>query len=406
VDPELPEGYEYVVDHTPWGVAEGADIVLSLRESDDGRHTRRVLRWHSSVRDGVRRLSISLVHQRRAPLTGDWLDHHFDLRHLNAGEEVTLELDAEQTGRLIEHLGVLAQINERLATERGTRYAIHRGGEIVVSAEFGAILHQLRGDLSLDELARNLALIAPDLADAAGILYQHRVRTEALAEYRQHLDDVDWSERDWQRFFERNEWIFGHGLDYRFLVTEEAQPMYGGTDITRQGGEAGDFFMGTVGDARFAVLVEIKRPDTDLLHRERYRNSAWRASEDLAGGVSQLQANCQQWLISSRQLPNVDWAAERDITTAQPQAILLIGRTGSIENDREKRESFERFRQHLWNPKVVTFDELYARAEFIVARTTRNDVALAEGAPPAPAHPAAAAAAPAVNDDYWDDLPF
>jgi Domain of unknown function (DUF4263) len=392
LEPQLPDGYEYVVDHTPWGVAQGTDIELSLRESDDGRHTRRVLRWHSGVKDGDRRLSVSLVHQRRAPLTGDWHDLHFDLRPMKAGEEVSLDLDAEQTAKLIQHLGVLTQINDRLKAERGTSYSVHREGEVVVSPEFATILEQLRGTSDAEGVARNFALIAPDLADAAGIIHQHRVRTEALAEFKQHLDALDWAERDWQRFFERNDWIFGHGLDYRFLVTEETQALYGGADVTGRGGEEGDFLMGTVGDARFAVLVEIKKPSTDLIEGERYRNGAWRASKELAGGVAQLQANCQQWLIASRQLPNVDWASERDITTAQPKGILLIGRTSTIEHDRDQRESFERFRQHLWNPEVIAYDELYARAEFIVARTTTDEE-------PEPDPPPA--------DDVWgDDLPF
>ncbi|MHB8960441.1 MAG: Shedu anti-phage system protein SduA domain-containing protein [Candidatus Limnocylindrales bacterium] len=397
MEPDLPEGYEYEIDHKPWGIAVGSDIELSLRESDDGRDTRRVLRWHSGVKDGERRLSISLVHQRRNRRTGEWLDHHFDLRQLPAGQEVSLELDAEQTRKLIEHLDVLRQINERLKGERAPAYSVHREGEVVVSREFAAILEQLRGTSDPATVARNVATIAPDLADAAGILHQHHVRTEALAEFRRHLDSLDWAERDWQGFFERNDWIFGHGLDYRFMVTEETQPLYGGADITGSGGEQGDFFMGTVGDARFAVLVEIKRPDTDLLDGDRYRNGAWRASEHLAGGVAQLQANCQQWQVSSRQLPNAEWAMHRDLTTAQPEGILLIGRLRSIETDREQRESFERFRRHLWNPRVITFDELYARAEFIVARGSGEN----EAGP--------TAAQPDSDEPSWgdlDDLPF
>ena len=392
MEPELPDGYGYVVDHTPWGVAQGADIELSLRESDDGRHTRRVLRWHSAVKDGERRLSVSLIHQRRAPLTGDWHDDHFDLRQVTAGQEVSLELDAEQTAKLIEHLGVLVQINDHLKAERGTSYSVHREGEIVLSPEFATILEQLRGTSDDPEVvARNIALIAPDMADAAGIIHQHRVRTEALNEFKKHLDALDWTERSWQGFFERNDWIFGHGLDYRFMVTEEAQPSYGGGDVTGRGGEEGDFLMGTVGDARFAVLVEIKKPSTDLIEGERYRNGAWRASRELAGGVAQLQANCQQWLVASRQIPNSEWAAARDITTAQPKGILLIGRTTTIQDDRDQRESFERFRQHLWNPEVIAYDELYARAEFIVARTAAEKI-------PSPAAP--------DEDDEWGDLPF
>ena len=402
MEPDLPEGYEYVVDHTPWGVAEGEDIELSLRESDDGRHTRRVLRWHSGVKDGDRRLSISLVHQRRSPLTGDWHDQRFNLVTLQAGQEVSLDLDAEQTRKLIEHLDVLRQINERLRDERGTAYEIHRRGEVVVTSEFASILNRLVGTSTPEEVARNIALIEPDLAEAAGIIYQHRIRSEALAEFRQHLDALDWSEPKWQAFFTRNDWIFGHGLDYRFLVTEEDQPHYGGEDITGRGDERGDFFMGTAGDARFAVLVEIKTPKTDLIEGDRYRNGAWRASEHLAGGVAQLQANCQQWLIASHsQLPQIEWATGRDVTTAQPKGILLIGRLSEIEDDRERRESFERFRRHLWNPEVITFDELYERAAFIVARTKGDDQpSLVEEPEPEPERE------PDPDYDWEDDLPF
>ena len=64
-----------------------------------------------------------------------------------------------------------------------------------------------------------------------------------------------WTERDWQAFFRRNDWIFG--LDYRFLVTEVAQPNVGGTNVTGKGGQKGDFLLGSSGDVRYSVLVEI-----------------------------------------------------------------------------------------------------------------------------------------------------
>jgi hypothetical protein len=395
VEPELPEGYEYVIDHTPWGVAEGEDIVLSLRESDDGRHTRRVLRWHSGVKEGTRRLSISLVHQRRSPLTGDWHDQRFNLVKLKAGEEVSLDLDADQTRKLIEHLDVLRQINDRLRDERGSVYEVHRRGEVVVTSEFAAVLKRLMGNSTPEDAARSIALIEPDLAEAAGIIHQHRVRSEALGEFKQHLDELDWAETRWQAFFKRNDWIFGHGMDYRFLVTQEDQPHYGGSNITGRGDARGDFFMGSVGDARFAVLVELKTPGTDLLGGDRYRNGAWRASNELAGGVAQLQANCQQWLVASHSdFPNIEWASERDLTTAQPKGILLIGRLSEIAVDREQRESFERFRRHLWNPEVITYDELYERAAFIVARTKDEE------------RPGIVEPADGAGTDEWDDLPF
>jgi hypothetical protein len=80
-------------------------------------------------------------------------------------------------------------------------------------------------------------------------------------------------------------------------------------------------------DIRFAVLVEIKRPDTELLAKKQYRNGAWLIGEDLAGGTAQLQANCDRWAKEGlRTDANRDWAESENITTVQPKGILLIGR--------------------------------------------------------------------------------
>jgi hypothetical protein len=97
-------------------------------------------------------------------------------------------------------------------------------------------------------------------------------------------------------------------------------------------------------------------------------------------------------VASHSDLPNVEWASEREITTASPKGILLIGRQSEIEGNREQRESFERFRRHLWNPEVITYDELYERAAFIVARTKSEERPGIVEAPPEP------------NDER--DLPF
>lgn len=391
---DVDEGYRYNVDNTPWYVAQGEDIDLDPPdEGEDTRLTRRVLRWHSAEKDGVRRLSITLAHQRRSSLASAWQDLSFDLRTLPAGQEVRLELSAEQTATLMKHIDGLRLVNEQLAVELGSSFTVHPSGHVVVPAEYGALIEQLRGAADPDALAASISDVAPDIADAAALVRLHRVRSEALAEFREHLATRDWSEGDWQRFFERNDWIFGHGLDYRFLVTEQAQAHYGGADVTGSGGQEGDFLMGSAGDARFAVLVEIKKPTADLLAGPRYRNGAWRPSVELAGGIAQLQANCLQWVLASQQPNNYDWARDRDLTTSQPRGILLIGSLSDIASSREQRESFERFRRHLWNPEVLTYDELYARAEYLVARVA--------GAREEPNDHAAEA-----PDDEFQDLPF
>jgi hypothetical protein len=112
--------------------------------------------------------------------------------------------------------------------------------------------------------------------------------------------------------------------------------------------------------------VELKLPDTSLISGATpYRNGAWRIGREVAGGVAQLQANCERIRLAANERANVRYLDERDMTVADPQAILLIGDTGQLREE-SQRASFHRFRRNLWNPTVLTYDELLERARFLV----------------------------------------
>jgi hypothetical protein len=106
-----------------------------------------------------------------------------------------------------------------------------------------------------------IARLRPDLATMAALVEDYRQRAADLTEFEERLaaEPPDWDERDWQRFFRRCPWIFGHGLNYLFLVDEQGEPDYGGADLGGTGGERGDQLMGTAGEFRFAVLVLQRR---------------------------------------------------------------------------------------------------------------------------------------------------
>ncbi len=166
--------------------------------------------------------------------------------------------------------------------------------------------------------------------------------------------------------------------------------------------------MRTAGEFRFAVLVELKRPDTPLLSgTEPYRNGAWRVSPYLAGGVAQLQANTERIRHAANERANVRWLDERDMTVADPQGILVIGHTRVLADDAQ-RTSFHRFRRNLWNPTVLTYDELLERARFLVSKaataaSAAREDALADGSDDlGPARPRRGQP---PNEDL-DDFPF
>lgn len=105
-----------------------------------------------------------------------------------------------------------------------------------------------------------------------------------------------------------------------------------------------------------------QKTTTPLLQREQYRNGVWGASNELTGAVSQIQVNCAQWETDARTERNREQLPR--IYTVSPKGIVVIGKTSEL-NNWDKRNSFERFRQELRCPEVLTYDELYERAKFI-----------------------------------------
>jgi hypothetical protein len=54
----------------------------------------------------------------------------------------------------------------------------------------------------------------------------------------------------------------------------------------------------------------------------------------------------------------------------QPKAFLIIGSLEQFKTEHgineDKYSSFELFRKHITNPEIITFDELFERARYIV----------------------------------------
>ena len=176
----------------------------------------------------------------------------------------------------------------------------------------------------------------------------------------------DWNEPLGQGYFQRNKWIFGHNLVYQFVSNLANQGHVGGTTLIGRGGQRTDIIIYTQANARFTVLVDIKRPDSTLLERKEYRNKVYPLGEDLTGGASQLQSYCRTWAIEgSRQEENAAELQESSIFNYEPRSILVIGNLAELDNQ-NKRATFELYRRNLHNPEIITYDELLERVRFTV----------------------------------------
>jgi hypothetical protein len=134
--------------------------------------------------------------------------------------------------------------------------------------------------------------------------------------------------------------------------------------------------MKTKGMINSLCFGEIKTNKTDLLKKITlpYRRECWSVSDELIGGVAQIQKTIQKSIENIRTKTEIkdkngDLTGEQ-LYLYQPKSFLIIGTLSQfvVEDkvNEEKFSSFELFRRNLVNPEIITFDELYERAKHIV----------------------------------------
>jgi hypothetical protein len=104
--------------------------------------------------------------------------------------------------------------------------------------------------------------------------------------------------------------------------------------------------------------------------KDQNRSKSWQLSKSLTDSVSQILTQKAEWELKS-QHDNFD-SEGKLITekTIAPKTILIIGNTSQFDgNDREsqiKAKTFELYRRNSRNIEILTYDELFDRAAFIV----------------------------------------
>ncbi|TPG40568.1 DUF4263 domain-containing protein [Sphingomonas koreensis] len=185
----------------------------------------------------------------------------------------------------------------------------------------------------------------------------------------------------WQAYFEKNPWIFGHGLSFIFssaLADRKLEQVVQGFSVAGPGKRV-DALMKTRARINSLCFVEIKRHDTQLLAGIKdYRSGAYGPSAELGGGIAQVQATVQAAIDTiGRRVDLTDAAGNptgEQLFNLDPRAFLLIGNLAEFETpngtNEAKFRSFELFRRNVRRPEVITYDELLYRARFIVDHDT------------------------------------
>lgn len=182
---------------------------------------------------------------------------------------------------------------------------------------------------------------------------------------------------------EANPWILGIGLGGQLLESwsdEKLEQVVVSHSIEGVGKRT-DALLRTVGIIRAMVFAEIKHHRTPLLGAK-YRSGCWAPSLEFGGALVQIQqtvyrasAAIGDYLADSGEDGGL---SPTGTFLVRPRSYLLIGSLDQLTGAAggpipEKYRSFELLRRNLYEPEVLTFDELLARAEWHLEMAERVD---------------------------------
>jgi Domain of unknown function (DUF4263) len=262
-------------DQVHLGEIEGA---MCLRLTGNTRKTQ-VSALISQDDKQIKRLTL----QTFKPRAGDWIE---------AIEKDEFTFRADEFARLLRFLAQIEFID--LSNKNNFQIediSTRAGPKAIIDASDRGIVDRVKGmsDEQRNTLLRALqhSLSNEDINILLG-------RRQGLEEYETHMREGDWSEIQWQDFFEREQWVFGYGLDYRVMRQFDREMAVGSGGTSNIDKPMIDFLM-TFTD--YTVLVEIKKPDTPIFKARRGgRAGTWEFSSQFISAVSQIVEQKAEWL--------------------------------------------------------------------------------------------------------------
>jgi len=185
-------------------------------------------------------------------------------------------------------------------------------------------------------------------------------------------------EKVWQKFFEDNQWIFGYGLQLiscEGLDDKKLEQIVVGNDVIDGTGKRIDALMKTRGNISKILFCEIKTHLPNLLIEKYDRPGVYVPAKELRGAVAQIQKTIHKASLKGEEVlrpvnGDGDPTGEQ-ILFVKPRGIVVIGTlTDFIKEEGinyEELSSFEIYRQQINGIDIITYDELYERASFIVS---------------------------------------
>lgn len=197
-----------------------------------------------------------------------------------------------------------------------------------------------------------------------------------IKQYKQDFNIIQSGhETAWHHFLKNNDWLLGLNVDIRFIKDFTNEVQVGNPDTAGLGNPKTDM----MGISDYTTLIELKTASTDFFTEtksSKSRTGTWSFTSDFIEGISQCLKQKFDW---DKEQKGKDLKKDNELVnqninrTVDPKVIFIIGnkqRELNIDDIKmeniTKRDTLERFKRNNRNVEIISYDELYERAYFIV----------------------------------------
>ena len=135
-------------------------------------------------------------------------------------------------------------------------------------------------------------------------------------------------EKTFQYFFEKNQWIFGYGLDYRYQNILQREAHLSDAELNGKNTVIGDYLLG---DRMFTTFIELKKPSTNLFGNSTNRSNSWKLSNDLIDSFSQILEHKASGLLKLEKPQYIDGEPLQQ-KAFDSKVILIIGNWNELDD--------------------------------------------------------------------------
>jgi len=210
--------------------------------------------------------------------------------------------------------------------------------------------------MSCAERCRSMAVFKDYLEEVVWMGHSAKRLVDVLHTWLSNKGNND--EEFWQKVFKENPYVLSQIFSVPVVFIQD-KAYVGGMQIDRNSAKFVDYLYKN-DSSNDALLVEIKTPGEGLLNKTLYRNGVYSPTSALTGSVLQV-LNYRRELAKS--IHSSSLGAEHKIEIFNPRCVIIVGNAETELNTPARRTSFELFRTSLKDVEIITFDELFKKAE-------------------------------------------